>query len=150
MINNQIPKINQLPPNFYQIQYMPNDTLQFTRQPNQFHLPISINPAFIPPQNIQCSYLPLLFSDQFLYPNQPYYFPRVFLPPQQNQINALNQLMVCHNILNDNKTINNNILNGQKWVITEIRTNTIETRMNKENCISYIKEAEKLIGRRFY
>ena len=42
------------------------------------------------------------------------------------------------------------ILNGQKWVITEIRTNTIETRMDKENCISYIKEAEKLIGRRFH
>ena len=124
MINNQIPKINQLPQNFYQMQYMPNDTPQFTRQPNQFHLPISINPTFIPPQNIQCSYLPLLFPDQFLYPNQPYYFPRVFLPPQHNQINALNQLMICQNILNDNKNINNNILNGQKLNI-----------MNKENLI---------------
>ena len=41
------------------------------------------------------------------------------------------------------------IMNGTKWVVTEIRSNTITTRMDKENCISYIKEAEKLIGRRF-
>ena len=41
------------------------------------------------------------------------------------------------------------IMNGTRWVVTEIRTNTIATRMNKENCGSYIKEAEKLIGRRF-
>jgi hypothetical protein len=41
------------------------------------------------------------------------------------------------------------IMNGTRWVITEIRTNTIATRMDEENCISYIKEAEKLIGRKF-
>lgn len=41
------------------------------------------------------------------------------------------------------------IMKGPWWIATEIRTNTIATRMNEENCISYIKEAEKLIGRRF-
>ena len=41
------------------------------------------------------------------------------------------------------------IMNGTRWVVIEIRSNTIATRMNEENCISYIKEAEKLIGRKF-
>lgn len=41
------------------------------------------------------------------------------------------------------------ILNGIKWVCTEIQSHTIETRLSKENCIAYVKEAEKLIGRRF-
>ena len=41
------------------------------------------------------------------------------------------------------------IIHGVRWIDIEIRTNTIAQRMNKENCISYIKEARKLIGRRF-
>ena len=41
------------------------------------------------------------------------------------------------------------ILNGVKWVCNEILSHTIETRLSEENCISYVKEAEKLIGRKF-
>ena len=38
------------------------------------------------------------------------------------------------------------IMHGTRWIITEIRTNTIAQRMNKENCIAYVNEANKLIG----
>ena len=41
------------------------------------------------------------------------------------------------------------ILNGIKWVCNEILSHTIEIRLSEENCISYVKEAEKLIGRKF-
>lgn len=42
------------------------------------------------------------------------------------------------------------IIHGARWIDIEIRTNTIAQRMNKENCIAYVNEAEKLIGRKFY
>ena len=42
------------------------------------------------------------------------------------------------------------ILHGAKWVYMEIKSNTIAERMNKENCIAYVNEAEKLIGRNFH
>lgn len=42
------------------------------------------------------------------------------------------------------------ILYGAKWVYMEIKSNTIAERMNKENCIAYVNEAEKLIGRKFH
>ena len=38
------------------------------------------------------------------------------------------------------------LIHGAKWVHTEIRTNTIAQRMNKENCFAYVNEANKLIG----
>ena len=38
------------------------------------------------------------------------------------------------------------IIHGAKWINIEIRTNTIAQRMNKENCIAYVNEANKLIG----
>ena len=38
------------------------------------------------------------------------------------------------------------IIHGVKWIDREIRTNTIAQRMNKENCIAYVNEANKLIG----
>ena len=41
------------------------------------------------------------------------------------------------------------IIHGAKWVYMEIKSNTIAERMNKENCIAYIKESEKLLGRKF-
>ena len=41
------------------------------------------------------------------------------------------------------------IMNGTTWVIREIQSNTIATRMDEENCNSYINEAEKIIGRKF-
>lgn len=39
------------------------------------------------------------------------------------------------------------IIHGVRWVDIEIRTNTIAQRMNKENCIAYVNEANKLLGR---
>ena len=39
------------------------------------------------------------------------------------------------------------ILHGAKWVYMEIKSNTIAERMNKENCIAYVNEANKLLGR---
>jgi hypothetical protein len=39
------------------------------------------------------------------------------------------------------------IIHGVRWVDTEIRTNTIAQRMNKDNCIAYVNEANKLLGR---
>lgn len=38
------------------------------------------------------------------------------------------------------------IIHGARWINIEIRTNTIAQRMNKENCIAYVNEANKLIG----
>ena len=38
------------------------------------------------------------------------------------------------------------IIHGTRWIDIEIRTNTIAQRMNKENCIAYVNEANKLIG----
>lgn len=38
------------------------------------------------------------------------------------------------------------IIHGTRWINIEIRTNTIAQRMNKENCIAYVNEANKLIG----
>lgn len=38
------------------------------------------------------------------------------------------------------------IIHGVRWIDIEIRTNTIAQRMNKENCIAYVNEANKLIG----
>jgi hypothetical protein len=42
------------------------------------------------------------------------------------------------------------IMHGIKWIDIEIRTNTITQRMNKENCIAYVNEAYKLIGRKYH
>ena len=39
------------------------------------------------------------------------------------------------------------IMHGVRWVDVEIRTNTIAQRMNKDNCIAYVNEANKLLGR---
>ena len=39
------------------------------------------------------------------------------------------------------------IIHGVRWIDIEIRTNTIAQRMNKENCIAYVNEANKLLGR---
>ena len=41
--NNQIPKKNQFSPMFYPLPYMPNHPYNFTSQPNQFSLSISMN-----------------------------------------------------------------------------------------------------------
>ena len=41
------------------------------------------------------------------------------------------------------------IIHGTKWVCTEIITHTIDKRMDRENCIAYVKEAEKLTHRKF-
>ena len=38
------------------------------------------------------------------------------------------------------------IMHGARWVWTEIRCNEIANRMDKENCIAYVNEANKLIG----
>lgn len=38
------------------------------------------------------------------------------------------------------------IIHGVRWINIEIQTNTIAQRMNKENCIAYVNEANKLIG----
>lgn len=41
------------------------------------------------------------------------------------------------------------LIHGIQWVCIEIESNTIENRLDKTNCISYIEEAEKLTRRKF-
>lgn len=41
------------------------------------------------------------------------------------------------------------IMHGMKWIMFEIRSRTIYERMSEQNAIAYIKEAEKLFGRKF-
>lgn len=115
MNNNQIPKINQGIPNFFPNPYIMNDNVQMNPNLSQFSLPISMNQSFSPLMNSQYPLLNLLFSDQFLYPNQPLFLPQFFAPQQpQMQLSALNQLINIQKLLNENKIANNsNELNGQ-------------------------------------
>lgn len=41
------------------------------------------------------------------------------------------------------------LIHGIRWICVEIESNTIKTRLDITNCISYIKEAEKLTGKKF-
>ena len=41
------------------------------------------------------------------------------------------------------------LIHGARWVYVEIESNTIENRLDKTNCLSYIEVAEKLTGKRF-
>ena len=115
MNNNQIPKINQCIQNFFPYPYIMNGNIQMNSNLNQFNLPISINQPFSPLMNGQYPLLNLLFSDQFLYPNQSFLLPQFYAPQQPRvQFNALNQLINIQKILNENKIANNsNELNGQ-------------------------------------
>ena len=114
MNNNQIPKLNQIQTNYFPMPYMPFDQNKFSFPQNNFSLPLSMNQNLAPSSNIQYSLLHLLFPDQFLYPNQPYFLPNIFMPPVKNPLNTFNNLMVCQNILNKNEIINNIEINGQK------------------------------------
>ena len=141
MNSNQIPKQNQISQNYYPMPLIPNDPLHFTRQLNTFSLPISINSTFPPQNNIQYPLFPLMLSDQFLYPNQPYFLPTLFNPPSQtNQINALNQLMIYQNILNENKVVNNNLINNQKNNTINNQNPTIENNIYNKNYLNIIEQ----------
>ena len=150
MNNNLIPKINQIPQNYYPMPYIPNERFHFPHSQNQFSLPLPIATNFsTPSNNIQYHFLPLMLSDQFLY--HPYFFPRIFTPPQQNQnqINALNQMMIYQNFLNENKLYNNeekiNSINKENKIDNNIYNNnyinTNEGKNEKEK-----KENEKYIN----
>ena len=103
MINNQIPKINQFPLNYGPTNFTLNDALHLNTPQNQLPLALSMNQAFSNPLNSQYPLLYILFPDQFLCQNQSYFLPRFYLPQQQAQLNALNQLMIYQNLLNENK-----------------------------------------------
>ena len=146
MNNNQIPKINQISQNFYPMPFIPNERLHFPHLTTQFPVPLPFNTNFPPPpNNVQYHFLPLIFSEQLLY--QPYYIPRVFTHPQQNPINALNQMMIYQNILNENKIINNEEkelgINKENKIDNNIYgnnyINTIEPKNEKEK-----KDNEKI------
>ena len=103
MINNQIPKINQVPINYIPPTYMLNDALHLNPAQNQLPLALSMNQVMSNPLNSQYPLFYFLFPDQFLCQNQPYFLPRFYLSQQQAQLNALNQLMIYQKILNENK-----------------------------------------------
>ena len=106
MNNNQIPKINQIPQSFYPMPIISNERFHYPYPTTQFPLPLPITTNYPPlPNNVQYHFFPLILSDQLLY--QPYYIPRVFAHPQQNQINSLNQMMIYQNYLNEKKIFNN-------------------------------------------
>ena len=127
MINNQIPKINQLPINYIPSTYMINDALHLNSAQNQLPLALSMNQSLPNPLNSQYPLLYLLFPDQFLCQNQPFYFPRFYIPPQQQaQLNALNQLMIYQKILNENKI--NDVMNEQK------QSDINKENMHENNC----------------
>ena len=129
MNNSQINKQNQIPQNYYPMSLMPNDPLHFNGQINNFSLPLPLNSTFPPQNNIQYPLFPLIVSDQFLYPNQSYFLPTLFYPPSQsNQINALNQLMIYQNIMNENKALNNNSTNEKNNTINK-QNPTIENNI---------------------
>ena len=141
MINNQIPKINQGIPNFFPNPYIMNDNVQMNPNLSQFSLPISMNQSFSPLMNSQYPLLNLLFSDQFLYPNQPLFLPQFFAPQQpQIQLSALNQLINIQKLLNENKIANNsNELNGQ----INNKKNSLENNYINNNDINIDKEKKE-------
>jgi len=130
MNNNQIPKINQLPINYVPTNYTLNDALHFNSPQNQLPLPLSMNQVFSNPLNSQYPLLYILFPDQFLCQNQSYFLPRLLLPQQQAQLNALNQLMIYQNLLNENK-INNAMIEQKK---NELNKENIHENNNFNGC----------------
>ena len=132
MINNQIPKINQLPINYIPTSFMLNDALHLNPAQNQLPLALSMNPALSNPLNSQYPLLYLLFPDQFLCQNQPYFLPRFYLPQQQQaQLNALNQLMIYQKILNENK-INDAMIEQKQSDLN--KENIHENKCDNDGC----------------
>lgn len=152
MINNQIPKINQLPLNYIPTNYMLNDPLHLNSPQNQLPLALSTNQVFSNPLNSQYPLLYILFPDQFLCQNQSYFLPQLYLSQQQQaQINTLNQLMIYQNILNENKRndgiieqkssdINKeNIHENNSYNVSELTVN----REKKEGFINNLNQSQK-------
>ena len=130
MDNCGFPKLNEIPMNLYQM----NNNIIPTQQ-NQFSLPLNINQVI---QNNQNQILPLLFPEQLLSPNLFYLLPRLFIIPQPNQINYLNQLIIEQNLRNLNNTMNlnnnnmiNNLIHTQK--INSLNGNNLENILNNKN-----------------
>ena len=110
MTNKQEPMISQIPLNCFKLPYGPEDPLQLNTLRTQFPLQLSIDNAFLSPQNVPYSTMPVFVSEPYLYRDQSFFIPKIYiLPQQQIQLNALNQYMLYQNILNDNKYINNKI-----------------------------------------
>ena len=131
MDNCGFPKLNEIPMNLYQM----NNNIIPTQQ-NQFSLPLNINQVI---QNNQNQILPLLFPEQLLSPNLFYLLPRLFIIPQPNQVNYLNQLIIEQNLRNLNNTMNlnnnnnmiNNLIHTQK--INSLNGNNLENILNNKN-----------------
>ena len=143
MNNNQIPKQNQnqINQNYYPMPYIPNDPLNFPRPLNTFSIPLSINPSFPPQNSIQSPLFPLMIPDQILYPNNPYFLNTLFnTPSQPNQINPLTQFMMYQNILNDNKALNNNLINNQKNNIINKSNTAIENNIYNKNYLNILEQ----------
>ena len=146
--NNQIPNINQFSPMYYPLPYMSNNPYVFTSQTNQFSLPLSMN---LMNQNTNMQYPPILppmYSDQFLYPNQPLLLPSLFNSSPSNQMNVLNKLILYKSLLSDNKDISNNGIFGQNNSINNIndlinKYNQIENNIYNKNVIEENNEKEK-------
>ena len=113
MNNNQIPKINQFFPNYFSMPCIPNQSFQFITQQNQTPMPLSIGYNYYSPQNSQNPLLNFLFSNQFLYINPLNISQRILIPPQQNMLNELNQLILSQKLLNENIFNNSRQLNEQ-------------------------------------
>ena len=113
MNNNQIPKIRQDILNFYQMPNIQNEHFQLGFTQNNLSMPLPINQNFLIYPNYQSPQQHLLFPDQFLYPNQSYFLQKIFLLSQLNQINPMDHLILCQNLLNENKVFNYNKRNEQ-------------------------------------
>ena len=141
MDNCGFPKLNEIPMNLYQM----NNNIIPTQQ-NQFSLPLNINQVI---QNNQNQILPLLFPEQLLSPNLFYLLPRLFIIPQPNQINYLNQLIIEQNLRNLNNTMNlnnnnnmiNNLIHTQK--INSLNGNNLENILNIKNNMNNEPNKEK-------
>ena len=155
MNNNQIPKINPILQNYYPLPTITNDPINFPYISNQFAIPLPIN-TFTPPNIIQYPIMPLILPEQLLYSNQPYFLPRMFSPPQTNQLNNLNQFMMYQNILNRNKIDNvNNIMNKQKLNTKEnipennFYNNSLLNK-NEKNDLKDKKDINNQISKKFF
>ena len=141
MNNYYFPKTKHIPQNLFQTPLIQNDN-SIQNQLNQFSLPINLNQMVANNQNIQNQLLPLLYPDQFLCQSPLYFFPRLLLMPQTNQINYLNQLITEQNLRNQNdllannniNNIYNNLINTQQLNI--LNQNILANLINNKNNIN--------------
>ena len=136
MNNYNFPKMNYVSQNLFQIPSGQNNNIIQPDQ-NQLNFPLGINQILLNNQNIN-QLLPILYPDQFLCQNQLYFFPRLLVLPQVNQINLLNQLLLEKNIINQNNMMNLNNMNNINNMYNGLLFNTPQLNNLNENILTNI------------